>query len=200
MTMKVFVIGISVAMVSMTPACVGSSTPSDVTSMSSEIAQSGDSDVEFNDADVMFAQMMIPHHEQAIEMADMALDPNIGASTSVRDLAIQIKAAQDPEIDQMTSLLSSWGESAAMDATTNHSSMMSGMLSVEDLDALGQLSGVAFDRAWLEAMIAHHEGAIEMADDVVRDGLNTEIHALAEAIISGQQTEIRTMRSMLEGA
>lgn len=159
--------------------------------------EGSESTSDFNDADVMFAQMMIPHHEQAIELADIALDPQVGASEAVRALAQQIKGAQDPEIDQMTSLLTAWGQPIAMDADMDHSTMMSGMLTIEQLDALSQLSGTEFDQAWLEAMIAHHEGAIEMGQDALDDGSNAEVRALAEQIISGQQAEIDEMRSLL---
>jgi uncharacterized protein (DUF305 family) len=145
----------------------------------------------------MFAQMMIPHHEQAIEMSDIALDPAVGASEQVRSLAEQIKGAQDPEIDQMTSLLAAWGESEMMDPDLDHSTMMSGMLTIEDLDALSQLRGSDFDAAWLEAMIAHHEGAIQMSQDALENGLNTDVRALSELIIAGQQAEIDEMRTLL---
>jgi uncharacterized protein (DUF305 family) len=152
---------------------------------------------EFNDDDVMFAQMMIPHHEQAIEMSDIALDPTVGASEEVLALARDIKGAQDPEIAQMTALLESWGQSTAMDSSMDHSSMMSGMLSYEDIQNLGTLRGSEFDTAWIEAMIKHHEGAIQMADDVLRSGVNNEVRELAQAIIAAQQAEIDVMRALL---
>lgn len=152
---------------------------------------------EFNDADVMFAQMMIPHHEQAIEMSDIALDPTVGASDEIRALAEDIKAAQDPEIAQMTAFLASWGQPVAMDSSMDHSSMMSGMLTVEEIETLGSLRGAEFDMAWLEAMIKHHEGAIQMADDVLSSGVNADVKTLAEEIISTQQSEIDAMRTML---
>lgn len=152
---------------------------------------------EFNDADVMFAQMMIPHHEQAIEMSDIALDPTVGASDEIRALAEDIKAAQDPEIAQMTAFLESWGQPVAMDSSMDHSSMMSGMLTVEEIETLGSLRGAEFDMAWLEAMIKHHEGAIQMVDDVLSSGVNADVKTLAEEIISTQQSEIDAMRTML---
>jgi uncharacterized protein (DUF305 family) len=148
----------------------------------------------FNDADVMFAQMMIPHHEQAIEMSDIALDPTVGAGERVRELATQIKNAQDPEITQMKALLTAWGKPLTSDE--DHSSMMSGMLSADELAELGTLTGAAFDSAWAKAMIAHHEGAIEMAEVVLADGRNAEILTLAQAIISAQESEIETLRSL----
>ena len=150
---------------------------------------------DFNDADVMFAQMMIPHHEQAIEMSDIALDPNTGASAAIIALATQIKGAQDPEISQMKNLLTTWGMPTEMGSMDN-SSMMDGMLSLEEMDTLGQLKGAEFDKAWAKGMIAHHEGAIEMANDVLANGKNSEILALANAVVSGQSTEIETLKPL----
>ena len=150
---------------------------------------------DFNDADVMFAQLMIPHHEQAIEMSDIALDPNTGASAAVIALATQIKGAQDPEISQMKSLLTTWSKPMEM-GSMDHSSMMDGMLSLEDMDSLGQLKGAEFDKAWAKGMIGHHEGAIKMANDVLAKGKNSEILALAQAVVSGQTAEIETLKPL----
>ena len=170
---------------------------SDGTSSSDTTAVSETNVSEFNDADVMFAQMMIPHHEKAIEMSDIALDPTVGASDEVRSLAQDIKAAQDPEIAQMTAWLEAWGQPTAMDSSMDHSSMMSGMLTVEEITALGSLRGSEFDTAWIQAMIKHHEGAIQMAQDVETDGINTEVKTLAAAIITAQQAEIDAMKALL---
>ena len=169
---------------------MGSSDSSSV-DMGYSIPESAD----FNDADVMFAQMMIPHHEQAIEMSDIALDPNTGASAAVIALATQIKGAQDPEISQMKNLLTTWGMPMEM-GSMDHSSMMDGMLSLEEMDVLGQLKGAEFDKAWAKGMIAHHEGAIEMANDVLANGKNSEILTLANAVVSGQSTEIETLKPL----
>jgi uncharacterized protein (DUF305 family) len=150
---------------------------------------------DFNDADVMFAQMMIPHHQQAIAMSDIALDPNSQASAAIIALATQIKGAQDPEISQMKNLLTDWGKSMEMGSMA-HSSMMSGMLSLEEMDTLGQLKGAEFDKAWAKGMIAHHEGAIAMANEVLANGKNSEILALANAVVSGQSAEIKTLKPL----
>ncbi|MFM1760982.1 MAG: hypothetical protein RL478_592 [Actinomycetota bacterium] len=150
---------------------------------------------DFNDEDVMFAQMMIPHHQQAIEMSDIALDPNTGASAAIIALATQIKGAQDPEISQMKNLLTTWGMSTEM-GSMDHSSMMEGMLSLEEMNILGQLKGAEFDKAWAKGMIAHHEGAIAMANDVLANGKNSEILALANAVVSGQTAEIETLKPL----
>ncbi len=150
---------------------------------------------DFNDADVMFAQMMIPHHQQAIAMSDIALDPNSQASAAIIALATQIKGAQDPEISQMKNLLTDWGKSMEMGSMA-HSSMMSGMLSLEEMDTLGQLKGAEFDKTWAKGMIAHHEGAIAMANEVLANGKNSEILALANAVVSGQSAEIKTLKPL----
>jgi uncharacterized protein (DUF305 family) len=151
----------------------------------------------FNDADVMFAQMMIPHHEQALELADMALDPTLMASEQVKALASQIKAAQDPEIDLMTQWLSEWDQ-PLMDMSEDHSMTMEGMLSVDELSALGQMNGEEFDQAWIQAMIAHHKGAIEMADTVKAEGMSAPVQELANAIIQAQKSEIDTLELLLK--
>ena len=161
----------------------------------------------FNDADAMFAQMMIPHHEQAVVLAEMAENPTSGAGPEVISLAGQIKSAQGPEVELMKSFLTQWDvpvvEPGSMDHSSmdhssgNHGSKMKGMLSVEELAKLSSLSGKVFDKEWMLAMIAHHEGAIEMARTVEQSGKNLEVQALAKTIISGQQVEIDQMKSML---
>jgi len=161
------------------------------TAMLSACGQSStDDSADFNDADVMFAQMMIPHHEQAIEMAEIALDPASGASAAIQDLAIRIRDAQDPEIALMKSFLTAWGAPVTPEDGVDHSTMMEGMLSVEELDELAGLQGSAFDARWAAAMIAHHKGAVAMAEDVLADGKNPETRKLAEEIIANQQAEI----------
>ena len=191
--MKRFLVAISIVSAMTLSAC-GTGSSSDTT-----ISSTTPVTAEFNGADVMFAQMMIPHHEQAIEMSDMALDPNTGASESIIALATQIKNAQDPEIAQMTSLLQTWGKALTADHSgMDHSSMMSGMLSTEEMAKLGALTGTAFDTAWAKGMIAHHEGAVEMAQDVHADGSNKEVRTLAQAIVSTQTAEIATLRALLK--
>jgi len=156
-----------------------------------------DSERGFNDADIMFAQMMIPHHEQAIELADMALDPTLMASEQVKALASQIKNAQDPEIDLMAQWLDEW-EQPLMDMSVDHSMTMEGMLSVDELGAIGQMNGEEFDQAWIQSMIAHHKGAIEMADTVKAEGESALVQELADAIIEAQKSEIDTLELLLK--
>jgi len=147
----------------------------------------------------MFAQGMIPHHQQAIEMADMALDPAVGAGPEVLDLATRIKAGQDPEIAQMTTWLADWDQPKAMDLSDGHEmDGMDGMLSADEMKDLAALRGAEFDTAWMEGMIRHHEGAITMAEDVAAKGKQPEVKTLAEQIVAAQRAEIDEMRALLD--
>lgn len=141
--------------------------------------------------DVEFAQMMIPHHEQAVEMADLAL-ANDTASPEVKALAGQIKAAQDPEIQSMQGWLAQWGASEGS-GQMDHG----GMMSDDQMSSLMGISGPEFDQMWLTMMIEHHEGAIEMAQDVLDTTSNPEVEQLATAVVEGQEKEIATMKGML---
>ena len=183
----------ALAVASLLTACGGSSdsaSNSQPQTVDSAAAGTTEATGDFNDDDVMFAQMMIPHHEQAIEMADIALDPAIGASEAIKDLATRIEAAQDPEIATMKDFLANWGAPLQPDDGMDHGSMMEGMLSVEELDELAELTGPAFDSRWAEAMIAHHKGAVAMANEVLAGGVNPATKKLAEEIIATQQSEI----------
>ena len=143
--------------------------------------------------DVEFAQMMIPHHEQAVEMADLALS-NDTASPEVKALAGQIKAAQDPEIQTMQGWLSQWGASQSSGSMAHGSG---GMMSDDDMSSLMGASGPEFDQMWLTMMIEHHEGAIEMAQDVLATTADPDVEKLATAVVEGQEKEITTMKGML---
>ena len=148
-------------------------------------------------ADAMFAQMMIPHHQQAVEMSTLA--ETRASSPEIKALAAEIKSAQQPEINQMTGWLDEWGMPvmSGMDAMGAHGGHgMSGMLTDEQLDELAAASGPAFDRLFAEYMILHHEGAIDMAEDVV-DSKDPRVAALAAAIIETQALEIAEMEAFL---
>ncbi len=151
----------------------------------------------FNDADVAFAQHMIVHHQQAVEMA--ALAGTRAADARVKDLAGKIAAAQGPEIATMTGWLSGWGRPAPTGGGghgTGHESMP-GMMSEADMKTLAGATGAAFDKQFLTMMIAHHQGAIIMAGDETAKGSNPEAKALAAKIVTGQQAEISTMKDLL---
>lgn len=154
-----------------------------------------------NDADVTFAQEMIPHHQQAVEMAALAEDR--AGDPEVRQLAEEIEAAQAPEIETMTGWLESWGADVP-EESMDHSDMghgssdaMPGMMSAEDMAELEQSEGAAFDRLFLELMVEHHEGALEMARTQQAEGENPDALALAEKIEADQQAEIAEMQRLL---
>lgn len=147
-----------------------------------------------NAADVMFAQMMLPHHEQAIEMSDSLLAKE-GISPGLVDLAEQIKAAQGPEIDTLTGWLDDWGADPEAGADMDHD--MAGMLSAEDLQALEDATGPDAERLFLEQMVAHHEGAVEMAQAEVSGGRHAGAVEMAQAVVDSQTAEIQQMRDLL---
>lgn len=146
----------------------------------------------FNDADVMFLQMMYPHHAQAVEMAKLV--PTRSQNQQVKDLATAIENAQAPEMQQMTTLLAGFGKPAPS-ATMSHS--MPGLMTPQQMTELTGLSGAAFDKMWLQMMVEHHQGAITMANDELKNGTNPDAKKMAEAIVTAQQAEIATMNGML---
>jgi len=151
----------------------------------------------FNTADIEFAQGMIAHHEQAIEMAEIALDPTTGASAEVVDLATRIKGAQDPEVKVMTGWLTTAEE--PMDMGEGHDmSTMDGMMSADQMDAMSAMTGTEFDQVWLGMMIAHHEGAVTQSETVKAKGSNADVLTLADQIISAQQAEITEMAALVK--
>ncbi|MBU5422971.1 DUF305 domain-containing protein [Cellulomonas hominis] len=156
--------------------------------------------VEHNDADVEFAQMMILHHQGALDMAVLA--EGRAQSEPVQDLAARIQFAQQPEIDLMTSWLRTWGEEPADGDDTmggmDHSGAHTGMADDGQMHRL-QDAGAAFDRMFLEMMIVHHTGAIVMSEQYRDRGQNEDALALAEAIIADQTAEIAEMEDLLAG-
>ena len=148
-----------------------------------------------NDADVMFASMMIVHHEQAIEMSDIVLAKD-GVHPEVVELAEAIKTAQGPEIEQLQGWLDDWGvdpEEQQMGGMDHGD----GMMTEDDLTALESADGAEASRLFLEQMIVHHEGAVEMAQAQVEDGSNPDAVELAQTIIDAQTTEIQEMQDLL---
>ncbi|MDV3124436.1 DUF305 domain-containing protein [Mycobacterium sp. 21AC1] len=183
-------------------ASTSSAVATTVATTTSSVAPSVDA---HNEADVMFAQHMIPHHQQAVEMSDMLLAKE-GIDVRVTDLATQIKTAQGPEIEEMQGWLKDWGNPAMppmpSDGTEHggHGDMpaMQGMVSEEEMNALRDAQGVEAAKLFLTHMIAHHEGAITMAQDEIDDGQFPAALRLARAIIATQQQEIDTMHGILD--
>jgi uncharacterized protein (DUF305 family) len=149
----------------------------------------------FNDADVTFAQMMIPHHQQAVEMAQLA--ETRAGDAEVKELAAKIKAAQDPEIVMLQGWLAAWGK-AEMPTGEHAGHGMSGMMSEDDMNKLEAAKGAAFDKLFSELMISHHNGAIEMARTQQAQGVNPEAKALAKTIETAQQAEVAQMEKVLD--
>ncbi len=149
------------------------------------------SSASMNSSEIMFAQMMIAHHEQAVVMSELALKNS--TNKEVLTLAAQIKAAQSPEIAQMKS----WLDTAGAGYVLEHDMGMKGMLSGDDITVLKSAMGKTFDKLFLQGMIAHHEGAIQMAKMVEKSN-NPEIKALHGAILKTQSAEISQMKAMLD--
>ncbi|MFI8961734.1 DUF305 domain-containing protein [Streptomyces sp. NPDC053493] len=151
----------------------------------------------FNDADVMFAQMMIPHHEQALEMAQLA--DGRAEDPEVKKLVGAIERAQDPEIRTMRSWLKAWGRPESAAGHGGHGGHgMAGMMSEQDMKELAAVKGKAFDRKFAELMIAHHEGAVEMARTEQKDGSDPAARKVADDVVRTQAAEIAQLRRILD--
>ena len=151
---------------------------------------SGVNTSDFSGVDIMFAQMMIPHHQQAIDMSSLAVSRAL--SPEVKALASKISAEQGPEIEQMRS----WLKAANAATEMGHQMSMDGMLSDAELERLTNASGEEFDQLFILGMIAHHEGAIEMAQMVV-DSKNPEARELGTTVIKIQTLEIAELKALL---
>lgn len=151
---------------------------------------------DFNDADVTFATDMIPHHQQAVQMATMGARK--ATTPEVKKLSTAIKAAQDPEIKILSGWLTSWGKPAP---SANHhdrsKEAMPGMMTEDEMSDLGNANGSMFDRMWTQMMIEHHKGAVTMAKTEQTTGRNPEAIALAKKIETDQNREIATMQRLL---
>ena len=175
-------------------ACGSGDSTSDQTSQSAS--------VDHNDADVAFASDMLQHHAQALTMVDLTegrpLDP------AVQQLADDIRAAQAPEIETMTGWLGDWDETVP-DTSGSMGSMggmemdssMPGMMSADEMTSLENAADAGFQTMWLEMMLAHHEGAVEMAKTEQADGQYQPAIDLAGSIVSSQSKEIATMKGLL---
>jgi uncharacterized protein (DUF305 family) len=206
MRKTLFLGALAVASAVVLGACSSNDSMSDMQSHSSAPAptpasgQQGD----HNADDVTFAQQMIPHHSQALDMAKLV--PSRSTNPKVIDLAGRIEKAQDPEIKQMQGWLATWGASStsSMPGMT-HESMpgmshdsMPGMMSADDMTKLQAAKGTDFDKMWLDMMIKHHQGAVDMAKTELSKGSNTDAKALAQKIIDAQQAEITEMQGLLQ--
>lgn len=165
------------------------------TSRTEETTSSETATASFSEADVTFLQSMIPHHDQANEMANLALGRT--QRRELEEFARGIVDKQSAEIQQMRSLLEAAGEDPDGMSGSGHEGMdmeqMPGMMSQDDVAALEELQGPEFDLAFLEMMTEHHQGAIEMAETALVEGENPQVQDLADRIIADQQAEIERM-------
>ncbi len=160
-------------------------------------ATAGGQDEAKNTVDIAFAAGMIPHHGQAIDMADLALEK--ARSPKIKDFAGRIKAAQGPEIATLSAMLTGWGEQVP--TATGHSEAMPGMehgdmMTTEQMGDLEAAAGAKFDRLWITMMIAHHQGAVRMSKGEIRDGGNAKAQQLAQTITDAQTKEIAELKSL----
>jgi uncharacterized protein (DUF305 family) len=188
----------ALAMVTVLSSC-GSPSPEHAGHHPAPVSQSAD----HNAADVAFAQEMIPHHRQAVEMAAMV--PSRSTNPDVRVMATHISWDQQAEIWTMTGLLAQWGEPLAadhgvhngMDMPGMSTMVMPGMVDDATMNQIQSLSGSAFDELWLTSMIDHHQGAVTMAHTEITDGQSADAKKLAEMIITAQQREIAQMNNLV---
>ncbi|KUL22165.1 DUF305 domain-containing protein [Streptomyces regalis] len=182
-------------------ACGGDGSDTGSGAQTSASASTEDTAGAHNDQDVSFAQDMIPHHQQAIQMSKMAASQ--ASSAEVKDLAARIEKAQGPEIETMSGWLKAWGEDVpssmpGMDhGGHSGSSDMPGMMDTEDMDELMAASGTDFDTMFLTMMVEHHEGAVEMATTEKDKGQYGPAKKMADDIITAQNAEIEEMNKLL---
>lgn len=152
----------------------------------------------YNADDVAFATNMIPHHQQAVDLSAMVADRSDNAELIA--LAKQISAAQQPEIQILKVFLVQWNENPDTNSgQAGHGSAMAGMVDAATMTKLESLKGADFDKLWLESMISHHQGAIEMANAEIANGDNVDAKTLAKNVVATQGTEIGQMKQMLGG-
>lgn len=198
--MKKTLVSLSVAAVALLAGCSGGN---DMTSMQhgSTTPSTAGRQAGHNEQDVKFAQDMIAHHQQALDMAAMV--PNMSTNPKLIDLGKRVAAAQDPEIKKMTEWLKAWGapiistSMPGMDHGSGHGSMP-GMMTEEEMTKLNGAKGAEFDRMWVDMMIRHHQGAVEMAKTQQEKGSNPDAKKLAQDIITAQQAEITEMQTLLK--
>ena len=196
--------GIALASAVLLGACSGNDSMSGMSGMpsTSAPAPAPGQQAGHNADDIAFAQQMIPHHSQALDMAKLV--PSRSTNPKVVNLASRIEKAQDPEIKTMQGWLTSWGAgtTSSMPGMTDGSMPgmdhgMPGMMSDADMKQLKGVKGAEFDKMWLDMMVKHHQGAVDMAKTELAKGGDADAKALAQKIIDAQQAEITEMRGLL---
>jgi uncharacterized protein (DUF305 family) len=139
---------------------------------------------------------MIPHHQQAVEMAKLA--DGRASDAEVKDLAGKIEKAQDPEITTMTGWLKSWGKPTTASSMPGMDMSGDGMMSDKDMKELKGMKGTAFDKMFAQMMIDHHNGAISMARTEQKSGKNADAKKLADDIVTSQSDQVKQLQSILD--
>jgi len=190
--------GLMAGAIVLTTGCSNGSEGSSAESSPTSSSSASDS-AAHNDADVAFVQGMLPHHEGALAMAQLA--DGRASDPRVIDLGDRIEAAQGPEIEMMTGWLEAWEEPLPQEDMGGMGHGSGGMdmegMSEEDMTALDSSSGVEFDRMFLEMMIPHHQGAVDMAETEIADGSNPDAVDMARGIVQSQTAEIEEMQTLL---
>jgi uncharacterized protein (DUF305 family) len=149
-----------------------------------------EADSKFSSTDLMFARMMIPHHQQAVDMGTLA--ETRSQNPEVKELASKIKAAQAPEIIEMKS----WLPNPSMTMGMDHGMTMAGMLTDSEMLKLANAYGAEFDKLYLSGMIGHHKGAITMVQ-MIADSRNLTVKAFGEKVVTNQSAEITSMQQLM---
>jgi uncharacterized protein (DUF305 family) len=152
---------------------------------------SSSSNANYTGADIMFLQMMIPHHQQAIDISNLAM--KVSSDSELLELAKIIARDQAAEIKQMKVWLKDSGASEDMGHSMDG---MGGMLNDDELTALSAATGKEFDTLWLKGMTEHHDGAIHMTQ-MIEDAQNADIKAFGTKVIKDQSEQIAQMKKML---
>jgi uncharacterized protein (DUF305 family) len=166
-------------------------------SRSSDHSQPGANSAAHNRADVVFAVNMIPHHQEGLDLS--ALVPDHSTNPQLIKLASGIAAAQGPQIQKLKGFIVQWSEEADSHTGGHADMMMHGMVDQVTMTKLASLKGGEFDTLWLQSMIGHHRGAVEMARAEIDNGSNAGAVTMAHNIVTTQQAEIDQMTKMLGG-
>lgn len=158
------------------------------------------SKVRFTSADVEFMQGMISHHAQAIEMTELLKTHT--DNEVMRKLGERIDLSQTDEIKMMQDWLTSRGQYAPEQYAHHHESMMMpGMLTPEQMQRLAAARGPEFDRLFLEGMIAHHQGALTMVEELMKQpgaAQESAIFGFVSDVEADQRAEIERMSALLQ--
>ncbi len=201
--MKRSTLTIAIAIAAVTLVGCGSDSADDTAAVDTTVQVSSEAPADtasasapFNDVDVRFAQGGLGHHAQAVELAEIALDPKAGAGPDVLELAKAI-TAPSPEFDAIAALLTTWGQPLEM--SKEEMAKMEGMATPETVDELANQTGTAFDTMFLTILVAHHEGAVKMAETELAEGSSPELKEIAQKLLEMRQSELVLIKGLLAG-